>query len=325
MNKVKLILTLVSLHLLIQSCQKSKDYPSNLKPTYSDFNNDLEKLNLFEEVKSIKQFRANYENSVNKKNDVVSEIEFTKFGNIKVKKLYGDNGKLSQIDSFAYDSNNQITSMTSDMIYAETKFISKIENTENGKIENQKFYSDKELIKANEMLYDKKENLKKMISIRYEGGIKDTTITKFKYKLKDDKIIYQEAKVKDFGGWKTQEVYNFKYNEDGNLLTQSYNDKISQRKMIDSTEWKNQKLIKKIYYNNLNASKVALKTEVKYDDIFNPLVEKHFNSSYELRYTYNYYDRVGNWIERVIYRKDGKSTSNYFNPIYLEKRTIEYW
>ena len=318
LQKFNLLILLLIIGL---SCQEKQEYPTDLKPTYTDFENSWDERNLFGKVKDIEWYKTVFQNSDNEGKSNLNLIEtFTEFGSLKENSNYGSDGELIQKDIYEYDNQKSHIKTISKNIPAKINYILTVKDDTINKTRTTKVIVNDTFNKQVKIFYDNKDIPSRKIEIEQ----KDTTNIKFQYNFNDGNKKLAELQIDQNTN---DTIYSSKntYDQKGNLILSSY--KLYGSEYITETEWKKGHIKKQTDYTILPDLTKNLNEVIEYDDLFNPINSKIYENSKinrELKYEYEFDDK-GNWIKREVSMKENFTGSKKYKPIYVETRKIKYW
>ena len=312
--------SILLLLLLVISCGDTKDYPTDLKPIYSDFENVWQERNLFGKVKKVEFYKGTYQNeNDNVKPSLVFIEKFTDFGALKEKSNYDSFGEFFQKDIYEFDGHLLTKNISTDK-KGNRNYLLIIENDTTKNVTRNKWFVNDSLESVMDLVYNGKNLLTKKIV--YED--RDTTITHNEYRLdKANNIVLETQTVEN----ESEPIYINEnlYDENGNLTKSK--SKTSWATLITDLEWENGRIKKRTEYTVSEDLKAHLDEITEFDDLFNPINSKIYENSElnrELKYKYEF-DKKGNWINRKVSMKEHFAKSKKFMPIYIESRAITYW
>lgn len=311
----------ILLLLLIFGCEKNLNYATDLKPKYSDFENDREQRNLFGKVKQIGWYKITYQNDKKEGKRILNlKEEFTEFGSLKENSNYDNNGELIQSDVYEYDENDFLQKVVSTNKRAKISYVINVYHDTINKKRTRKVFVNDSLNQKITVFYNDKDFVIKQIAIEQN----DTTIAKHEYKFNDVDKLVLERQI-DIESNKPIITNEYSYDKNGNLNYFSY--KTGWTELITETEWKNQRISKQTEYTIAADSKKHLGQITEFDRLYNQTNTKIYENSElnrELKYEYEF-DEKGNWTKREVSMKEHFADSNEFKPIYSETREIKYW
>jgi hypothetical protein len=165
----------------LQNCKEKTELNTDLKPTYSDYENAWESNNLYGKIKVLKQLKANSQGETNFEKPILNLIQnFTDFGEIKKIESYDNFGELIQKDVYEYDNNNFLIKTISTNKPAELNYIMTVKNDTVNKNSIRTIIINDSLKQQVTVFYDKKDFVTKQVAI--EKG--DTTSVNHKYHFK---------------------------------------------------------------------------------------------------------------------------------------------
>jgi hypothetical protein len=315
------IYLLILLALIGFGCNNKSDSKTDLKPIYTNFENAWQERNLYGKVKSLKQYKTNFQSNGKLENPILNLSEkYTDFGELKEIENFGNFGEPIQKDTYEYDNEKFLIRTTSVNKLADINYIM---NVENDTINNKSIRT----VKLNDSLeqkiivyFDDKDFITKQIAIEKN----DTTIVNYKYIFNQTDNLITEIQFEIDENNPIQSLH-YKYNETGNLIESS--NKTEWMEFLIETEWKDERIFKQTEYIIPADLKKNLEMITEYDRKFNPVNLKVYENSElnrELKYEYEF-DKYGNWTKRTISIKEHFINSNQFVPIYIETREIKYW
>ena len=315
------IYTLFLLLIIVFSCDKNRNNPTDIKPKYSNFQNDWQEKNLFGKVKEIEWYKSTYQDDKKEGKAILNLKEkFTDFGNLKEISNFDNQGVLIQKNTHKYNNEKFNFKIINKNNQTNSTYIFIRKKDTINKTETRKIFVNDSLNEEVKSFFD--ENGRVFKQIKIEGN--DTTITRNKYKLNNkDKIISETQVRENVDGPIFIEKY--KYDEKGKLIKFSH--KSFGTEHITKTEWKNGRISKRAHYFISQDLKKHLNEETEYDKLYNPIDSKIYEDSKlnrELKYQYEF-DQNGNWIKRNVSMKQYFANSKEFIPIYNETRKIKYW
>lgn len=304
----------------MQNCKEKAKLNTDLKPTYSDFENAWESNNLYGKIKELKQFKSNSQGENKFEKPILNLIQkFTDFGEINEVESYDDFGEPIQKDVYAYDNNDYLIKTISTNKPAELNYVMTVKNDTVNKNSVRTIIINDSLKQQVKVFYDKKNLVTKQVAI--EKG--DTTTVNHKYHFENDNLISEIQFERDEK--KPNQEFHYKYDNNGNLVENST--KTEWIEYLTKTEWKDNRILKQTEYTISADLKKHLDRITEYDRLFNPVNIKIFENSKlkrELDYKYEF-DKFGNWTKRTVSMKEHFANSNKFIPIYRETREIIYW
>jgi hypothetical protein len=306
---------------LILGCEKNRNYRADLKPKYSEFENDREQRNLFGKVKKIEWYKTTYQSDKKDGKRILNLKEkFTEFGNLKEKSNYDNSGDLVQNDVYEYDENDFLQKMISTNKRTQNNYIMTAHHDTINKISKRKVVVNDSVNHEIIVYYNKKDFVIKQIAIKQI----DSTIVEFKYEFNDADKLVLERQI-DIENNKPIVSYEYLYNKKGDLIKSSY--KTEWIESITENEWVNQRISKQTEYTVTTDLKKHLEQVTEFDRLYNQTNTKIYENSElnrELKYEYEF-DEKGNWIKREVSMKEHFANSKEFTPIYSETREIKYW
>lgn len=306
--------------LILLNCKERTELNTDLKPTYSDFQNDWQVRNIFGKIKQIEFYKATYQDNEKEPEPILVFVEkFTKFGSLQDKSNYDSFGNLFQKDVYEFDKELLIENISSDK-FGNENYTLIIETDTIKNFTKNKWYKNDSLVTTMELYYNSKDLLEKKIV--YEHN--DTTITLNKYKFDESGNVIMETEISEKSN-DTIQQNEYSYNEDGNL-TKSIN-KMGWMTLVTDTKWENDRINEQKKYTISTDLQKHLNEVIEYDKLFNPVNSKIYKKSKlkrELKYDYEF-DQKGNWIKKTVSMKEHFENSNKFIPIYIESRKIKYW
>jgi len=310
----KLIIQLLSIILLI-SCNTNDQ-----KSKYKDFANDWERNNLFEEVKSLEQFKANvidYKTGEIENPIIQFKKEYTNKGNIAYQEHFDNYGKLQEYTRNEYCKNGNRIETISENYAVHSKSIesSKFDSI-TGKLISTHFLYDDSLEYDSYLTYDDKGNI--IESIHFQEN--DTTKNYLKYKHNEDSLILWKKQITIDNYDTTEWVNEYSYDENGNLSIL-----IQKADFFGEIKTKHQYDTKNRLKATFRYEDGELVSENLYDNKYNTIsVKLYQNGSLEREIFFDYdFDKVGNWIEKKVSIKPANDTKKYHS--YTETRIIVYY
>lgn len=303
------------------SCQEKPEYASDLKPTFTDFENNWEERNLFGKVKEIEWYKMVFQNAEEDGKPVLELKEsFTNLGSLKENLNYSGDGEIIQKDVYEYDNQESHIKTISENIPAKINYILTVNNDTVDKTRITKVVVNDTFNQQVKIFYDDKDIPSRKIEIKQN----DTTKVAFHYKYNEANKLISELQI-DQNTNDTIYRSNFKYDQNEHLVMSSY--KLYGSEYITETAWENGRIKKQTEFTILPDLSKHLNEITEYDELFNPVNSKVYENSEinrELKYTYNFDDK-GNWIKREASIKEHFIGSKKFIPIYVEIRKIKYW
>ncbi len=318
-NILRNIYIIFSLTIIGFSCKNESELKTDLKPTYSDFENDRQQRNLYGKVKELEQFKATFQDgkTTNKPLPVLKE-EFSEFGSLTKAEYFDNYGKTTQVDQFYYNENDYLMKSISNNQLANQKTVQLVSYDTINKTTTR-------TVKINDSLnykfistYNNREIITKQVKIQN----KDTIVRTYEYIYNDDNKIVLE---KEFEEGKELSIGTYEYDNENNLI--EYFNKYEWMELLKVNEWKNNRISRQTEYTISADLKKHLDELTEYDKLFNPVNSKIYENSElnrELKYDYEF-DNFGNWIKRIVAMKEHFANSDKFIPIYIESRKIKYW
>ncbi len=302
-------------------CDKKRDYPTDLKPKYSDFENDREQRNLFGKVKEVEWYKTVYQNDKKDGKRILNlKEEFTEFGSIKENSNYDNSGELIQNDVYEYDENDFLQKIISTNKRTQNSYVMAVYHDTINKTSKRKVVVNDSVNHEVIVFYNDKDYVIKQIAIEQN----DTTIVEHKYKFNEaDKLVLERQN--DIESNKPIVTNKYSYDENGNLIHSSY--KTEWIELITEKKWENERISKQTEYTISADSIKHLDQVTEFDGLYNQINSKIYENSElnrELKYEYEF-DKNGNWIKREVSMKEHYAKSKEFKPIYLETRKITYW
>jgi len=287
------------------NCSENLD----ILPKYSDFKNDLERKNLFNNVKSIELKKANIFNEKVEDYILVSKEDYSRNGKITYQEFYDNFGEIEQRIKNKYENSNKIKTI-SENLKLSTKSIEYNEYDEKNRCIFTKSNLNNTIIFSAKFEYDTLDNPIKQIVIQN----KDTSINTVEYKYnKQGKILLKK------------ENYNsnkFLYNKAGKLIeTISKSEYAGELKTTYKYDSRNRIKFISQYQNGL------IERETKFDKYYNPISIKYYMNgkiNKILKFEYKF-DKNGNWIEKTGFLSENPIKTDKFIPIFMEKRKIKYY
>ncbi|MFI2741478.1 hypothetical protein ACG2LH_01950 [Zhouia sp. PK063] len=309
------IYLLILMSFFLHNCKENTD----LKPNYSDFENDLEQRNLYGKVKELEQYKAIFQNGEDTRDPLLNLREkFTEFGSLNKAEYFDNYGKITQIDHFYYDDNHFLKKSISENNLANQKTVQLISYDSIKKTTTRNITFNDSLNYKFISTFDSNDLIAKQIKIE----AKDTVVRSYEYKFNDDN---KKTLEKEFEEGKELSIGTYKYDKENQLI--EYSNKEEWMELLTQTEWKNNRIFKQTDYTISADLKKYLDRITEYDRQFNPVNIKIYENSElnrELEYDYEF-DQFGNWIKRTVSMKEHFANSNKFIPIYIESREIKYW
>lgn len=315
---MKKMLTIVLLISMICSCNNSSVMNENIKPIYSDFQNQLEELNLYSKVKKLETYRDDYQNGKKLGQPILDVVqEFTEFGSFSKTAYNQGFGKVFYTDEYFYNEDQDVIKhltssdqydIEANLTYSQDS-IYKI-STANLTIDDSEKYK---VILTN----DSNDYLLKMVEI----SVNDTIVKDYKYKFNSENKILSKEVIGEYGFINSE---SYEYNSNNRI--EKFTNKVGEMTFIKESVWENNLLKKQLDYSIQNASQAHLDKVTYFDNLFNPISVEHYEKSKlkkVLKYKYKF-DEFGNWILRQVLMQE-TSHSNKFLPVYEESRKIEYW
>ena len=313
------IYLLILLSIFLHNCQQTAELNSDLKPTYSDFENDLEQRNLYGKVKELEQYKAIFQNAKNTREPLPTLKEkFTEFGSLHSAEYFDNYGQITQIDEFHYDKNDYLTKSISENKLANQKTVQLVSYDSINKTTVRNITFNDSLNYKFISTFDSNDLIVEQIKIE----AKDSVVRSYEYKFNDSNIKILE---KEFEEGKELSVGTYKYDNENQLV--EYSNKHEWMELLTETEWKNNRILKQTDYTISADLNKHLDRITEYDKLFFPVNEKIYENSElnrELKYNYEF-DEFGNWIKRTVSMKEHFANSDKFIPIYIESREIKYW
>jgi hypothetical protein len=313
---LKKIIYLILIPLLFISCKNNVE----ISPKYSNFENDLERKNLFGNVKDYSQYRAiiKVNNGSTEKATLSIKETFTKKGALKKTEYFDTFGELHQLVENFYNSNDEKIKNISISENPYHKLVTLIKRDTIHKLIYQNVtYNDT----INTMFINRFEKMDKIVE-QLEIKNNDTIIKKYEYKYdKNNRLIKKIQIEKD-----NKSIRDYTYDKKGNVIKLISGDEWLKFKTITEYDGNN-KIIKKTQYTISADLKEHLNSKTEYDNHFNQINEKIFQDgklNRELKNKYEF-DEKGNWIKKTVFLKEVFANSNEFVPIYVETRKIKYW
>lgn len=318
MQKFYILILLIFIGL---SCQEKLEYATELKPTYTDFENNWEERNLFGKVKEIEWYKMVFQNAEKDGKPILNiKKSFTDFGSLKENSNYGSDGEIIQKDVYEYDNQKSHIKTISENIPAQINYILTVNNDTVNKTRTTKVVVNDTLNQQVKIFYNNKDIPSRKIEVKQN----DTTNVEFQYKYNKENKVISELQIEQNNN---DTIYssNFKYDQNGNLVLSSY--KLYGSEYITEIEWENGRIKKQTEYTILPDLSKHINEIAEYDKLFNPVNSKVYENSEinrELKYKYHFDDK-GNWIKREVSMKEHFVGSKKFIPIYVETRKIKYW
>lgn|GEM_PF-924141 len=303
---------------IIFGCVKKSHYPTDIVPTYSNFQNAREERNLFGKVKQIQWYKTMYQNDLKKV--LTLQEEFTQVGNLKENSNYDSSGVLIQKDLYEYDTEDVLRKIISSNQRSQINYVMTVFNDAKNKSTHRKLVINDSLKQEILSFYNDEDWVVRKIVIEKN----DTTSVEYDYKFdKENNLIFEEQI--DSETKKPIVINEYTYDSVGNLIRLSYKTEWTQ--MISETEWKNHRISKETQFTITKDLKKHLDEITEFDLLYNPVNTKIYENSKlnrELKYEYDF-DEKGNWTKREVSIKEHFADSNKFIPIFLETRSITYW
>ncbi len=311
---MKQLVLISSILLLFISCKKEFD----ITPKYSDFKNDLEIKNLYKNVKTLQQFRANIDtintNKTDKPVPVFKEM-YTIAGNIKSSTYFDFFGNTQQTTKMVYDSNNNlIQSTTTGKVFPEL-MVQTITKDSIAKTETVHSTINNSLYSTFISTFNESYNMTQQLRIEQQDTSKVLYSYTSKNKLAKETVTNKSRTI----------INSYKYNINGSLIESINGSTFFRIKTI--YDYDGDTISKITEYNIADDGIEYLMKETTFDRYYNPIHEKHYENnvlSKELNIEYNF-DAIGNWIKKTVALKSHTPSSKTFKPIYVETRTITYW
>ena len=90
------IYLLILLSIFLQNCKETTELNIDLKPTYSDYENDREQRNLYGKVKELEQYKAIFQDGKDKRESLPTLKEnFTEFGSLQTAEYFDNYGQIT--------------------------------------------------------------------------------------------------------------------------------------------------------------------------------------------------------------------------------------
>jgi len=313
---LKKIIYLILIPLLFISCKNNVE----VSPKYSNFENDLERKNLFGNVKDYSQYRAIFKvnNGSTEKAALSIKEMFTKKGALKKTEYFDTFGKLQQSVGNFYNSNDEKTKNISISEMPYHKMVTLIKRDTIHKLIYQNVtYNDT----INIMFIHRFEKTDRIVE-QLEIKNNDTIIKKYQYNYDKNNNLIKETQIeKD-----NKSIKEYTYDKKGNVIKLISGDEWLKFKTITEYDSKN-RIVKKTFYTISSDLKEHLDNKTEYDNHFNEINKKIFQDgklNKELKNKYEF-DEKGNWIKKTVFLKEVFANSNKFVPIYVETRKIKYW
>ncbi len=307
--------------LIVFGCNQNTQENLNIEPAYADYKSDWEERNLFNKVKSLREYKANLKN--NGETDDINPFmttEFTSFGSVNKLEYYDSFGKSIQTDEFLYDDNENLIKSVSVNIPSDQIIIQKIVNDTVQNIVKQ-YVTLNDSLYFNYLTFSDEEDY---IIKRMEIKSNDTTVVHHDYQFNELNKLISETQFGENADIPVVEN-TFRYDKNGNLIESSQKTKWSE--IITETEWKNGRILMKTKYIISPDIEKHIENIIKYDSLYNPITVKTYDESKLNRESKNIYefDKKGNWIKKTVYIREHFRESDKFIPIHVETREIEYW
>lgn len=239
---MKKLYAFLLLSIIILSCGRKTEIPTDLKPTYSDFKNVLQEKNLYGKVKEIGWYKTVYQKDREDDKAILNLREgFTDFGALKEASCYDDQGELTQNDIFEYDNKKFIVRTISKNKPANINYIATRQRDSINKTETSKILINDSLKQEVKVFFNDKGKVIKQVNV--DG--KDTTITRTNYEIDKAGKIISEVRTE---GNDTEPTYvdDYKYDKNENLIESSF--KAWGSTQIIKIEWKNGRIYRKTQY-----------------------------------------------------------------------------
>lgn len=312
---------MILLVFLALGCDRKRNSSTDLKPTYSNFDNDREQRKLFGKVKQVEWYKTVYQNDKKDGKRILNlKEEFTEFGSIKENSNYDNSGELIQNDVYEYDKNDFLQKIVSTNKRTQNSYVMAVYHDTINKTSKRKVVVNDSVNHEIIVFYNDKDFVIKQIAIEQN----DTTIVEHKYEFNEaDKLVLERQN--DIESNKPIVTNKYSYDENGNLIHSSY--KTEWIELITEKTWENQRISKQTEYTVSPDLKKNLDQITEFDELYNQINSKIYENSElnrELKYEYEF-DENGNWIKREVSMKEHFAKSKEFKPIYLETRKITYW
>ncbi|NOZ47301.1 MAG: hypothetical protein GXO79_11055 [Chlorobi bacterium] len=311
---MKTITVLIFGLILFASCSDNIDREPRLK----DFQNDWDRDNLLDKVKTLSQFKANvtdFENNLTDKPIIEFKKEYSDFGKIIYQEYFDNFGKLEQFTKNSYnDKAQRIKSINENLLMrSKSTDISKYDST--GRLILAKASFNDTLHFSTSFEYDSMGNIIKSTSIQNN----DTSYGINKYTYNEKGKVLSKIKFDTDGN---KYLSNYKYNENNEII-ESVDKSELFGEMKTTYRYDEQNRIKTItHFKNKK-----IEEERNFDKHLNPVSIKYYENSKlyrELKNEYSF-DNYGNWIEKKVLMKQHFAKEKKFIPIYLVTRKIEYY
>ncbi len=316
---MKHIYLLILIAYCFQSCIESTDFHTKVKPIYSDFENDLERRNLYGRVKALVQYRVVLRNGKLSTTPMQTSSEtFTDFGSKIKAEYFALDGKLTQTEQCFYDDKNLLKKSVSQDHVTNQKRVELISYDSTYKTSTINLVINDTIHYQYISIFDKHDLRLKQLIIE----VKDTLIRNYEYELNENNKVIQE---KEFEAGSQISSGTYKYDKDNHLI--KYMKSFDGMEFLTELEWKNNQMLRQSEYTVSSVSNKDLNRLTEYDKQFNIVNEKFYDNSKlnrEMHYEYDF-DQSGNWIKRTISLKEHFANSDKFVPIYIESREIKYW
>jgi hypothetical protein len=303
----------------LQNCKETDELNIDLKPTYFEFENDLEQRNLYGKVRELEQYKAVFQNDKDTGEPLPTLKEkFTEFGSLQTAEYFDNYGQITQIDEFYYDKNDYLIKSISENKLANQKTVQLVSYDSINKNTTRNINFNDSLNYKFISTFDSNDLIVEQIKIE----AKDTVVRSYEYKFNDSNKKILE---KEFVEGKEFSIGTYKYDNENQLI--EYSNKFERMELLTKAVWKNNRIVKQSDYSISADLKKHLNRITKYDKLFNPINEKIYENSElnrELKYNYEF-DQLGNWIKRTVSMKEHFANSDKFIPIYVESREIKYW
>lgn len=291
------------------------------QPKYADFENDLERENLFGKVKTIEQYKANvtdFESEETEKPIIEFKKQYTEFGKITYQEYFDNFGKSQQYIKNEYNDKEQRVKSVSENYLTSSKSTETAEFNEKGeKILANVIFNDTLNFKA---IFEYNDHRNLITQVNIQNG--DTTSDSFEYKYNDNGKILWKKQIEN-SEYGTNEYYNkFKYDQTGNLI-ELINKSEHFGEMKSTYEYDRKNRIEKITQYKLD----KIEKETSFDKFYNQILVKFFVNetlNKEIKYEYNF-DNIGNWTERKVFLKEYSGKNKKYILIFVETRKIEYY
>jgi hypothetical protein len=266
----------------------------------------------------IKSIKTTTTSNIDGKSYISEFKKFDKNENLTQLKDYDSEGKLESTIDYIYNNKKLVLKTDFNLDFKE-KETTKINYDTILKTKTTKVYRNSDLAYSLIETFDNNKNIIKIVQ-----DIKgDIHTVKYKYLFNENNAI---TKIISLTNGIEETFKTFKYNKnDKEVEVLKYGPHLVYK---TSTEYKNGRIFRILKTTITKGLTENIKSDVTYDEFFNPIYQKVYNEKKIIRehkMTYTF-DKKGNWIIKKVKTKDLIfDMSKTFKPEYTESRKIKHW